>query len=132
MIGIRAFDQLKAQRQQDAKVLFKGDRYNAAVYLMGYALEYALKKKICLFLGFDLGFPELNSEFRNYSSQLAEFNSRNYGVQLNHLRQIKSHNLEDLLSFSGIDSKIQNEYCEHWNIIKDWTPEDRYRIRRCT
>jgi hypothetical protein len=130
MIGLRNLSHLNTQRQKDARILFKGNRYAATVYLMGYALEYALKRRICLHLRFNRGFPEFNEEFANYRSQLALFNTTIRGIQLNQLRQIKNHNLSDLLSFSGMEDLIETNHCEDWLEVKDWNPEDRYKIRR--
>jgi hypothetical protein len=115
MIGVRTLNYLNAQSKKDATVLFEGSRYGAAVYLMGYAIEYALKRRICLDLEFNLGFPELNSEFSKYSSQVAAYNAVNKGKQLNQLRQIKNHRLGELLSFSGMEKRIRDNYFEYWN-----------------
>lgn len=130
MIGVRTLGYLNVQRQKDAKILFKGNRYAAAVYLMGYAIEYALKRSICQRLGFENGFPELKAEFGNYSSQVAVFNASNAGLQLTQLRQIKNHDLKELLGFSGIDENIIDQYHDDWVIVCEWNPEDRYKIRR--
>lgn len=81
-------------------------------------------------LGFSLGFPEYRSEFDNYSAQLASYNVINTGVKLNQLRQIKNHQLSDLLSFSGIKETIFDNYQEEWLIVERWNPADRYKIRR--
>jgi hypothetical protein len=130
MIGLRNLSHLNTQRQKDARILFKGNRYAATVYLMGYALEYALKRRICLHLGFSSGFPEFNNEFTRYNAQLVFYNSIRPGAPLNQLRQIKNHNLDDLLSFSGLQQKIHENYKKDWLEVCDWNPEDRYKIRR--
>lgn len=130
MIGLRNLSHLNTQRQKDARILFKGNRYAATVYLMGYALEYALKKRICLHLGFNNGFPEFNEEFVNYRSQIATFNATNSGVQLIQLRQIKNHKLDELLLFSGIQDTINEGLHKNWQEVKDWNPENRYKIQR--
>lgn len=130
MIGLRNLGHLNTQRQKDARILFKGNRYAATVYLMGYALEYALKRRICVNLGFNDGFPEYNEEFINYKSQIAVFNAKNREMPLIQLRQIKNHNLNDLMLFSGMQEIINEDHYEDWQEVKDWNPEDRYKIRR--
>lgn len=132
MISINTLRHLSSQRQRDAGVLFKGGRYGAAVYLMGYAIEYTLKRQICLSLRFNQGFPELDVEFSNYDFQLAMFNTFSTGIRLNQLRQIKSHRLSDLLNYSGLKSMILDNVKEDWDMVQDWSPEDRYKIRRYT
>ena len=129
MIGLRTLSLLNSQRQKDARTLFNGNRYAAAVYLMGYAIEYALKRKICFNLGFNLGFTEYNSVVEHYRAQLADFNAVNNGARLSQLRQIKNHKLDELLLFSGIEDKIDNHY-KDWLVVQGWNPEDRYKIRR--
>lgn len=129
MIGISTLGHLNYERQIDAKILFKGNRYSAAVYLMGYAIELALKRKICQNLQFNLGFPELNAEFINYRPQVQAYNAGDIPIALNKLNQIKSQKLEDLLDFSGISSNISDNYRKEWDVVRDWNPEDRYKIR---
>lgn len=81
-------------------------------------------------LGFNNGFPEYNNEFINYRSQIAAFNATNSGTPLIQLRQIKNHNLNDLMLFSGMQENINEDHYEDWQEVKDWNPEDRYKIRR--
>ena len=50
----------------DSKVLFDTKRYDASVYLIGYAIEVSLKYKICKILKLDNGFPETKDEFQIY------------------------------------------------------------------
>ena len=47
MMLLETMDYLIAQRSRDALALNKVNRNSAAIYLMGYALELALKRKIC-------------------------------------------------------------------------------------
>ena len=71
------------------------DRYDGAIYLGGYVVELALKNRICVVLNWK-GFPQTAGEFQNYKS-------------------FKTHNLDVLLSLSGVESKINSSICE-------WSP----------
>lgn len=89
MITQSTFKYLASQKQKDAFALFRQERYSAAVYLMGYALKFSLKRKISQTLGFSKGFPESANELSIYSRQISTFNSISTGVRLTQLRQIK-------------------------------------------
>lgn len=94
------------ERLADVETLLKDDRYNGAVYLCGYAVEIALKHKICLTLNWD-GFPSSNREFEKYKS-------------------LKTHDLDALLSFTGIEKEIREDYLLDWSAMKIWNLEARY------
>ena len=61
MIPIRELKKLVSARLKDAEVLYKGKRYDGAVYLCGYAVELILKAKICK----TLRWPEFPSILNN-------------------------------------------------------------------
>lgn len=94
-------------RLRDSEILYSKQRYDGAVYLCGYAVEMALKARICRTLKW-LGFPETNAEFQAYSS-------------------FKIHNLEVLLHLSGVETKVRTQYLAEWSEVVDWRPEDRYK-----
>jgi len=94
-------------RLRDAEVLYKNRRYDGAVYLCGYAVEVALKDRICRTLKW-AGYPATRSEFQSYQS-------------------FKTHDLSVLLSLSGIESKIKAQYLAEWSDIAPWHPEVRYK-----
>lgn len=94
------------ERLADAETLLKDNRYNGAVYLCGYAVEIALKHKICQTLNWD-GFPSSNREFEKYKS-------------------LKTHDLDVLLSFTGIESLVKKNNLSEWSAMKIWNPEARY------
>lgn len=81
-------------------------RYDGASYLCGYAVEVALKAKICEILKWK-GFPSSNAEFRNYQS-------------------FKTHSLDVLLVLSGVEEKIKKRYFRSWSVVAEWDPEARY------
>ena len=127
MIALTTLKYLATQKSKDAEVLFANNRFNGYVYMMGYSLEFSLKRKLSITLGFNNGFPESNPEMRNYyTSQLALFNSINTGITLNQITQIRNHKLIELLKFSGAEARIVASYYNEWTLICNWDPENRY------
>lgn len=59
------FRKLAQARIKDAEVLYANRRYAGAVYLCGYAVELALKARICHTLKW-LEFPETPKEMQQY------------------------------------------------------------------
>ncbi len=90
MIFPNVLKSISRARLSDAKVLLEAKRYDGAVYLCGYAVELALKARICRTLRWS-GFPETQSDFRG-------------------LLSVKTHDLEILLRFSGIEPRIKKKY----------------------
>ena len=82
--------------------------YDASVYVCGYAVEIALKVRICRTLGW-AGYPETLGEFR-----LASF---------------KLHDLEALLHLSGVEATLKSDFLllSSWTVVRDWNPEQRYQ-----
>lgn len=127
MIPIQSLKYLINNKIKDAELLFHSKSYATAIYIAGYAVEIALKYKICLTLQFNTGFPETPQELNNYLQQL----NRNIAQPLNiNIRQIKNHNLSTLLFYSGIEARIKNLFLNEWRIINAWNPEDRYKKKR--
>ena len=96
---------LRAARMLNRK---GNDSPDASVYLCGYAVEIALKVRICRTLGWG-GYPETNSEFQNFAS-------------------FKMHNLEALLHLSGREARIKSDVAllGYWSVVREWNPEQRY------
>lgn len=90
MISIADLKSIGRARLNDAKVLLKGRRLDGAVYLCGYAVEMALKARLCRTLKWS-GFPETGAEFQG-------------------LQSVKTHNLEILLRLSGVEGKIRTRF----------------------
>ncbi len=95
-------------RLLDAEVLFNGNRFDGAVYICGYAVEVALKYRICLTLNW-AAFPSTRNEFKDYHS-------------------LKVHDLDVLLSFTGLESSIKSNSFADWSIVSKWDPEKRYDV----
>lgn len=91
---------------KDAEILFLNRRYDGSVYLCGYVIELALKARTCTTLKWP-DFPETNNDFRNFQS-------------------FKTHNLDILLTLSGLESKIKLNHFPDWNNVNQWNPEMRY------
>ena len=94
-------------RFRDAQVLFSAKRFDGAFYLCGYTVELALKARICRTLKWS-GFPETKHEFQGFQS-------------------IKTHDLEVLLKFAGIEGKVKGKRLAEWSKVLDWNPDKRYQ-----
>jgi len=91
---------------RDAVILNRNRSYDGAVYLCGYAVEIALKARICQTLRW-AGFPSTAAEFQ-------------------YVKSVQTHNFEALLLFSGVEARIKPALATDWSIVKKWTPEQRY------
>jgi hypothetical protein len=130
MIVVNALRSLASQKRKDAKVLYNANRYSSAIYLMGYAIELKLKSKICSTLGFKMGFPESKSELTTYLGPLTTSGSLSTGILPTQIKDIKNHDLNKLILFSGVEIRIRTHYYNEWLNVQAWNPEDRYKIRR--
>ena len=100
-------------RLKDAEVLYANRRYAGAVYLCGYAVELALKERICKTLGWQ-GFPETGQEIQGYRSFIV-------------------HDLDVLLHLSGVEQRIKTQHLADWSLVAKWDPQPRYQpIRQTT
>ena len=113
MIHRTELRKLVRARLKDAQVLCTHRRYAGAVYLCGYAVELALKARICQTLRW-AGFPETTQEMQHYRSFIV-------------------HNLDVLLHLSGIEERIKTQHLAAWSIVAKWEPALRYQpIRQTT
>jgi len=95
-------------RLRDAEALLAAGRFDGAVYLCGYAVEIALKARVCRTLKWS-GFPSTNKEFEGYHS-------------------FRTHDLDVLLHLSGAEARIKKpEYLPAWSAVAMWEPSARYR-----
>jgi HEPN domain-containing protein len=90
----------------DAEILLQHQRWKGAYYLCGYAVEIALKERICQTLGW-AGYPDTNKEFEALSS-------------------FRTHDLDMLLRLSGVEQKVREALSGPWAGIRDWNPKLRY------
>jgi HEPN domain-containing protein len=99
---------LSRLRVREAKVLLDNKCYNGAYYLLGYAVECALKACIAR------------------QTKAFDFPDRKL------INDIYTHDLEKLLNASGLKADHQNEcranpsFQLHWTIVKDWSEQSRY------
>ena len=91
-----------------ATILRRSRAYDSAVYLCGYAVEIALKVRICRTLKWQ-GFPESKKEFEGKLS-------------------LKVHDLSALFDFTGVQNRFQRmPLRQDWDTVQLWNPEQRYR-----
>lgn len=107
MIAVRDLRTIARARLRDTKVLLQAKRFDAAFYLCGYAVELALKARICQTLRWS-EFPATANEFKN-------------------LQSLKTHNLETLLTLSGVEHRVKTKHPGEWSVVLDWNPEKRYQ-----
>jgi len=108
MISISDLKLISEARLIDAESLFNSGRYDGAAYLCGYSIEIALKRKICKTLKWH-GFPSSNKEFEK-------------------IKSLKTHDLDVLLSFTGIEEEMKSTFLTEWSLISNWNPENRYNL----
>jgi HEPN domain-containing protein len=106
MIGLEELDNIASARIDDAKTLLAAGRFDSASYLSGYAVEVALKARICRTLQW-MGFPSTNAEFQGYKS-------------------FQTHELQVLLRLSGHEARIKETHARSWNVVETWTVDVRY------
>lgn len=111
------------QRLKDAKALFIKRRYHASIYLAGYAVELALKYKVCKMYFFTKGFPETSDELQEYYKQTK--NKRVRAI-ISKIQDIRHHDLAKLLVYSGEEYNIKKNFFNEWMTILNWSPEMRY------
>ena len=108
MLTVAELRAVSAARLDDAQALFNSGRYDGVVYLCGYAVELALKARICETLNWD-GYPATNREFRDYQS-------------------FRTHDLKVLLRLSGQENRIIQSMTDTWRAVSEWNPNLRYLI----
>ncbi|MCP4107068.1 MAG: HEPN domain-containing protein [Desulfobacteraceae bacterium] len=103
MMERKELKKIARARLKDAEALFNARRYDGAVYLCGYAIELALKNRIC---------KTLKWEEYPVSKKLNNF---------------KTHDLALLLQLAGIEKKISTTFFAEWSIVSEWNSELRYQ-----
>ena len=97
MIAVGELDRIARARLDDAKSLLAAGRFDGATYVCGYAVEVALKARICRTLNWS-EFPATSAEFVAYKSS-------------------RTHELEVLLRFSGQKGSIKQSPDSRYNSI---------------
>ena len=106
MLTVVTLRTLSAERMQDARALLSAGRNEGAIYLCGYAVELALKAKICETLGWSR-FPDTGREAADY-------------------RSFRTHDMDVLLHLSGVRHRIAVGMKQDWETVSQWRPELRY------
>jgi hypothetical protein len=114
------------QKLKDAEILIVNRRYPAAIYIAGYALELALKLKICKIFNFVQGFPENKVEFNIYQNNYKH--KKRLASTITELKDIRNHDLNKLLFYSGAEYQVKLLYFSEWSLVVSWDPEMRYKI----
>jgi hypothetical protein len=107
MITRSELTKIARARLRDAEVLYRARRYDGAIYLCGYAVEIALKARICKTLSWS-EYPATGGEFQNYQS-------------------FRTHNLHVLLHLAGVEERIKTTLMTEWSAVAVWDPEARYK-----
>ncbi len=95
-------------RRQEAGILLKAKKYAGAYYLLGYAVECALKACIA-------------KQTRKYDFPNKEIAQKAY-----------VHDLEKLLKIAGLDYQLKEDMNTNsnlevnWSLVKDWKETARY------
>ncbi len=106
------WQKLAVERLADAKTLLAANRWSAAYYLAGYAVEGALKACV---LGRLVKEPELLFVDRKLSDKCW------------------THDLVQLVELAGLKADLDAncaanpEFLNRWNIVRDWNESSRYR-----
>src|SRR5690348_15640796 len=101
----RDFQKLALARVADAKVLLAAGRYDAAYYLAGLAVEYALKARIAR-ATVRYEFPDRRTAERAFT-----------------------HDLGKLLDLAKLKRELEQaplSVQENWNVVSIWNVEVRY------
>jgi hypothetical protein len=128
MISKKTLKELIDQKLKDADVLVANRRYATAIYIAGYALELALKLKICKIFKFAQGFPENKIEFDVYQNSVKS--QLLLADTITQIKDIRNHDLNKLLFYSGVEYKIKLHYLNNWNLVVGWNPEMRYKVQK--
>ena len=108
MIAVAELDSIASARLTDAMALLAAGRFDGATYLCGYAVEIALKARICRVLNW-AEFPSTSGEFQAY-------------------RSFQTHELDVLLRLSGQEARIKQNHFGLWNAVAVWKVESRYNV----
>ena len=108
MITVAELDNIARARLKDARALLAAGRFDGANYLCGYAVEVALKARICRTLNWT-EFPSTGSDFQAY-------------------RSFQTHELDILLRLSGQEARVKQNHFPLWNAVAVWKVESRYNV----
>jgi len=101
---------LADEKLSDARVLFNAKSWSNAYYLVGYALELAIKACIAKSFKAD-AVPDKDLVIKTYS-----------------------HEFPKLIGTAGLTAELQKQvqanqdFRTAWGVVNEWSPDDRYRF----
>jgi hypothetical protein len=128
MISKKVLRELVDQKLKDADIVVANRRYASAIYIGGYGLELALKLKVCKIFKFGQGFPENKAEFILYQNSVKS--QPLLAGTIIQIKDIKNHDLDKLLFYSGVEYQIRLNFLNEWNLVVAWDPEMRYKLQK--
>ena len=128
MISKKNLRELVGQKLKDADILIANRRYASAIYIAGYAIELALKLKICKIFKFAHRFPENKTEFIFYQNSVKS--QLRLAGTITQIKDIRNHDLNKLLFYSGVEVQVKLNFLDEWNLACSWDPEMRYKIQK--
>lgn len=102
------FQKITKIRIREGRALLRANHFNGAYYLLGYAIECAIKACIA-------------KQTKRY-----EFPNKN------RIKDCYTHDLETLIKAAGLnillakELKANNTFQLNWTVVKDWSEEFRY------
>lgn len=103
-----SFQKVSKLRVREAKVLLNAGYYEGAYYLLGYAVECALKACI--------------------AKQFTRHDIPNKAL----VNEVYSHNLERLIVLAELGEELKREkgrnadFSAYWGVVKSWSEQKRY------
>jgi HEPN domain-containing protein len=104
------FEQLSRMRTHEARILLEAGEHAGAYYLMGYAVECALKACICRQVR-EFDFPDKDLVIKAYT-----------------------HDLEKLVNVAGLEADFNSDretnpdFAINWTVVKEWNESARYAL----
>ena len=105
-----SFQKTSRVRRREARILLSKGRFSGAYYLVGYAVESALKACVA-------------KQFRRHDLPDKSLVGRAY-----------THNLEELMRLAGLESALRHDMSQSpalevsWATARDWSVESRYDV----
>ena len=109
MIATSELRRMAEAKLSDASALFDEAKYDNALYICGYAIELALKARICETLGWN-EFPSDTKDFQG-------------------LQSFQTHDLNRLLHLSGRESRVKQDIPVEWETVSPL--EVRVEVSAC-
>lgn len=109
VISYQDLKRLSKDRFEEGIILADKGKTEGAYYLLGYAIENALKACICKKMGLE-----------------------EYPPNIDNPRSFMTHKIDDLIVLAGLSKELVNKQKDtkfefHWKLIKQWNTEFRYQ-----